>query len=430
MIRSLIKQVVFAFQFTLLLMVLLLAPKAFAQSFEEVAVGASHICALDNSGQVECTTTPIATRLLPPADLPLMAELAAGQQHTCGITLDGAVECWGSDAFGVLQVPSFDVPVASITAGFNHACALDVDGQAECWGLNTNGQLNVPDVEGGFVLLDAARNATCGIDAIGDIHCWSTDAFFNPGVPIAGPFIDLDLDANQACGLTANGEIECWASRERNNLSPPTNGPYTDMTVTNSAICGLRVDQFLDCSFAEPTIFDLDVRSEEYPLDTRLSSIERSNLQFGGVPICGIRADNGTISCFGGSDFDGSLPAPPGAGDTATAFNASNITLGLAARIYGRNQVELFWNRVPTAFPIIFVEVYRDDELLVTTQNKIILSAARKAATVSVQWMTQVTQEDFPTQLSSTGIHWKWSTPVILLQMKIPGQRTLRESRI
>ena len=39
------------------------------------------------------------------------------------------------------------------------------------------------------------------------------------------------------------------------------------------------------------------------------------------------------------------------------------------AEIYGRNQVELFWNQVPGVFPLISVEVFRDDEILTTIDN-------------------------------------------------------------
>ena len=37
------------------------APQAYGQSFEQVAPGASHICALDVSGQTECTTCLLYT---------------------------------------------------------------------------------------------------------------------------------------------------------------------------------------------------------------------------------------------------------------------------------------------------------------------------------------------------------------------------------
>ena len=354
----------------LMLMLCGAASHTLAQPFEQVAVGASHICALDASGQTRCTATNIASRLLPPENLPLFSDIVAGQQHTCGITLDGEVECFGVDAFGVLDVPTFEAPVESITAGSNHNCAIDSNNQVQCWGLNSNNQLDVPDVAGGFVKVDAARTASCGIDTVGDIHCWTSDFFFNTDPPIAGPFTDLDLDSNAACALTINGEIECFAIRDRQNLTPPTNGPYIDLTVTNSAICGLRTDQSLDCSFPDPDQSFTDVRADEYPLGDTFSSIERSAQQFSGVPICGLRADNGTITCFGDDpQTDGSLPAPPGTDGIVDQNNASNIVLGLAAKVYGPQQVELFWNRLPSVFPPLLVEVYRDGQLLTTTSN-------------------------------------------------------------
>ncbi len=352
----------------LFLLVAVCSP-AMAQSFEQVDAGFAHVCALDTSGQVECTTTPIATRFLPPEDLPLMSAIAVGQQHSCGITLDGGVECWGVDAFGALQVPDFDAPVVTLSAGFNHTCAINENNQVQCWGLNSNEQLNVPDVPGGFVEVDAGREATCGIDTVGDIHCWSNVGAFVFDQPLEGPFIDLDVSIFHACGLTANGDIDCFVSQALRNLNPPTNGPYTDLTVTPTAICGLGMDQLLDCSFASPTSFTLDTQADQYPLDVAFSSIESSTITFGGVPICGVRAESGTVSCFGDGPQDGNLPPPPGAPSMAGSVNASNITLQLAASVYSPTQVELFWNRLPSAFPPLSVEVFRDDELVATTQN-------------------------------------------------------------
>jgi len=342
-----------------------------AQSFEQVAAGAAHICALGVDGQVECTTKPQSTRFLPPDDLPLMREISAGQQHTCGITLEDKVRCWGVNAFDVLNAPVFDAPVISLSTGFNHTCAIDSNNQVQCWGLSSNQQLLPPASVDGFVKVDAGGTATCCIALSGDIHCWSSDSLFNITNPVPGPFIDLDTDSGRACGLTANGTIECWAGRSHISLDPPTSGPYTDLVVTNLAICGLRTDQTLDCSFAVIDGFDQIPGADQYPLNERFSSIERSRVEFGGVPICGIRADTGTISCFGGrgDGSEGNLPAPPGAPPITAELTASNFNLGLNATVYSYNQVELFWNQLPSAFPRISVEVYRDDELLATTGN-------------------------------------------------------------
>ena len=347
-----------------------MAPRAVAQTFEQVVVGAAHICALDASGQLECTSASIAQRLLPPADLPPLSDIVAGQQHTCGVVLDGQVQCFDGNFFGESEPPVFDSPVIGITAGFNHNCAIDSDNQVQCWGLNSNGQLDVPDTVDGFVKVDASRNASCGITTNGDIQCWSTDSFYQPGTIIRGPFVDLDGDANLACALTVDGDIDCFATRPGRSRTPPNNGPYTDLTLTNSAICELRADQLLDRSFPNAASVSFDPAPDQYPVDVAFSSIERSAFQAGGVPICGVRADNGTISCFGGTTlFKSALAAPPGTETVTDTINASNIRLSLTARIYGRNQIELFYSRLPSVFPPVSVEIFRDDALLTTTQN-------------------------------------------------------------
>ncbi len=342
----------------------------FAQSYQQVAVGESHVCALDAAGQVDCNSTFEAQRYLPSSDLPLMRDISAGQQHTCGVTFDDTVTCWGNSSFGALQIPEMTDPVASISVGTNHTCAVHFNNEVTCWGLNTNGQLNVPVIDGGFVEIDAGRVSTCGIDTLGQAHCWSSDVFLQTAEPVQGPFIDVEAGVNHSCGLTIEGNIECWALRETFNITPPDSGPYTDLTVSNLAICGLGADQFLDCTFAEPLRFRSNDNRDDYPFDVAFTSIELGAASFVGVPVCGIRADDGTIDCFGGTGREGSrLPAPPGIDAVVTSVSASNISLSLVASVYDVNRLELFWNRVPSVIPSLSVEVYRDDELLAITQN-------------------------------------------------------------
>ncbi len=346
---------------------------AYAQSFEQVAVGSMHICALDSAGQVECTTAPGADRFSKPNDLPLMSEITAGQQHTCGITLDGNVECWGVNFAGVLDVPVFNAPVVDIAAGFNHTCAVDAENRAQCWGLNTNSQLDVPETAGGFIKVAAAENYSCGIESNGDIVCWTTDFEVQAGTVIPGPFLDLDLSSTHACGIRGTGDIECWLDLTGSNQpNAPGNGPYIDLVASNFAICGLTTDQLLDCSFGVEALgfSDRDSAISQFPLDERFSSIERSiplTASFNFIaPLCGVRADTNTLTCFGDGGAAG-LPAPPGASPMAAPVAANNIILGLTAQVYDVNALELFWNRVPHVVPAISVEVHRDGELLTTT---------------------------------------------------------------
>ena len=351
---------VLAAGFLLLLAISGFNQAALAQPYEQVAVGESHICALDASGMVDCTSTPISKRLLPPDDLPALQEITAGQQHTCGITLDGEVVCWGANAFGVLDVPQFDGPVQTLSAGRNHTCAIEGDGQVSCWGLNSNAQLDAP--EGTFTALSANLSSSCGIRSNGDLQCWTTDFKFATPEPVQGPFSDLDMARNVGCALTTNGDIECWASTFGDSPEAPSNGPYTDLTVTESAVCGLTFDGLLDCSFSRFRDAE-DLLAEEYPTDVAFSSIERSAERFTPTPICGIRVSDGGIQCFGGNG----LPAAPGDGTSTDGPLNELINLSLNASFYSNSAVELFWNQVPFSIPAVSVEVYRNDELLITT---------------------------------------------------------------
>jgi len=336
---------------------------AFAQPYEQVAVGESHVCGLDASGIVDCTATAIAQRLVEPDDLPALREITAGQQHSCGITLDGDVVCWGTNALGVLDVPQLNGPVETIAAGRNHTCAIDANGLVTCWGLNSNLQLDAPTST--FLTLGANLSSSCGILSDGDLVCWTTDSKFFTPEPVTGPFTDLDLARNVGCALTANGDIECWATTFGDSPTPPTNGPYTDLTVTDSSICGLQFDGLLDCSFSAFRDED-QLLSDEFPTDVQYSSIERSAERFTPTPICGVRADNGAIECFGGAN---SFPAPPGVESVNNSLDARDVTLGLTAEFYSTSAVELFWNRLPFVFPPLLVEVFRDDEFLTTTNG-------------------------------------------------------------
>ena len=70
--------------------------------------------------------------------------------------------------------------------------------------------------------------------------------------------------------------------------------------------------------------------------------------------------DSGTISCFGaGGRNVGELPAPPGSDAVSDSPNASNLNLSLTAQAYSPNQIELFYNRIPSVLPVILAEAVR-----------------------------------------------------------------------
>jgi hypothetical protein len=188
----------------------------------------SHTCALNNAGAVQCwgdnvygelgngTTTQSST-LVPVTGLSSgVVAIAVGATHSCALTNTGIVQCWGLNSSGQLgdgtttqantpvQVAGLSNVVA-IAAGANSSCALTSAGEALCWGDNTNGQLgngafggtsNLPlQVSGlasGVVAIAEAGSHGCAMTSAGDVKCWGTNIAgglgdgtkINSGVPV------------------------------------------------------------------------------------------------------------------------------------------------------------------------------------------------------------------------------------------------------
>ena len=352
--------------FALLAALFFLPATGQAQSVIDLTVGETHYCSLDDAGAVSCTTTPETTRLLPPPGLPAFTELAAGIEHTCGLTVDGNAVCWGRNFFGQLDVPPLSAPLVSLSAGYNHTCGVDTNGDAICWGLNSNAQLDPPETDNGFIQVDGTRNYSCGILTDGGYVCWSTDGEVNAGVITPGPFVDVDLTSSNRCGLLANGDIECI----RLPFNAPTNGPYMDLAVTGGVVCGLTLDGELDCNISsflgDEVIEEINTISETVRF-TAIESGQTFLFNSGNspfvprAPLCGIRADDSSVLCFGSPDL------PQTANNAAGASDLSGVNLNLIAVAYDTNAVELFWNRQPVQSPQLMFEIFRDDELLTTT---------------------------------------------------------------
>lgn len=337
----------------------LLPNPANAQSILDIAVGERHACTLDDAGIVDCRTAPGSQRLAEPDSLPALTDIAAGQQHTCGITLDGDAVCWGNANFNALEVPPLDAPLVSLAAGANHTCAVDTNADVVCWGLNTNLQLEPPATDAGFSQVEASINSTCGLLSDGGAACWSTDSFRNTMDPVAGPFTQINTSATRSCGLTSTGEISCFLQFRASDPVPTSSSPYIDFIVTRrGVVCGLTTDGQLDCEFRLNTSAEIRAEYQAVSEEFRFTAIASSEGY--GFGACGIRADDSSLLCFG-SDLLSNLSNPSDDG------NVTAINLGLSAVAYDQNAIELFWNRQPTRFPQTLIEIYRDGELIDTT---------------------------------------------------------------
>lgn len=122
------------------------------QSFQTVAAGARHVCALDGLGTVYCWGqdrggtlggAPTSPTPVPVSTNPALA-LDSGPFETCALTAAG-VECWGKYLAPHLVAGTAGHGFTSLTVSSDHSCAIDDLGLAWCWGDNHYGQLGTGD---------------------------------------------------------------------------------------------------------------------------------------------------------------------------------------------------------------------------------------------------------------------------------------------
>lgn len=241
----------------------------------QVAVGASHVCAVLAAGNVRCWGTGSLGALgygntitIGDDDVPADAgdvmvgasvlQLSVGQGFTCALLADsGRVRCWGNGGRGKLgygntlsvgdnQVPAVagDVDVGGrviqIASGEAHTCALLQGGTVRCWGFNSSGQLGygsredvgddeVPasvgdvDVGGTVVSVGAGGNHTCVVLSTGAVRCWGEAAQGQLGYGNTNPIGD-DETPNVAGDIDLGGSVSQLAVGSNHNCALLRNG--------------------------------------------------------------------------------------------------------------------------------------------------------------------------------------------------------------
>lgn len=169
--------------------------------FVTVSVGyeADQLCAIDESGAVECSGIDEAPEGGP------TVEIAVGSGHACSIEVEGPMHCWGewsgddaifspfseyramehsSSWMCLLKdeepnclagwpdwLPTGEIVTWSLAE--EHGCVIRPDGSAACFGDDSAGQASPPD--GGFVDIAAGGQHTCAVTEAGEVVCWGDD---------------------------------------------------------------------------------------------------------------------------------------------------------------------------------------------------------------------------------------------------------------
>lgn len=245
-----------------------------------VAAGATHTCALLESGQVKCwgrwhslgfarpagSQGKLDNSFSGPTEIDVgapLVELAAGFSHTCGRTVDGAIRCWGRNDRGQLGygvnfqndsgLPprvSGNVPVGAaarrIWAGENGSCALLEDESLSCWGepwvaysrdrsqrIKSQSTPAPVDVGGRAKQVVFGNSHACALLDDGSIRCWGSGVGMGygdieigddeppsavPALDVGGKAIALAAGSFHTCALLEGGTVRCWGRSESGEL--------------------------------------------------------------------------------------------------------------------------------------------------------------------------------------------------------------------
>jgi alpha-tubulin suppressor-like RCC1 family protein len=151
----------------------------------DLALGPASACAVETSGTVRCwglndvgqlALDPAASDVLrTPTEVPALLgaeELALGASHGCALFAGGVVRCWGANDEGQLGDGSLDHPgqclrngrelidcastpvdvelpgpATTVASGVLHSCAVVAGSEVWCWGWNDRRQLGEPSRE-------------------------------------------------------------------------------------------------------------------------------------------------------------------------------------------------------------------------------------------------------------------------------------------
>lgn len=251
--------------------------------------------ATEPTGVGEFRTTPTLIQNIDPA-----RDLVIGATHVCALLESAQVNCWGRNnqhqlGFAGQEMSAFPVlvpdvqDVVAFAAGDNHTCAVQRDGHVWCWGSNQYGQLGVvgsdittpqqvPNISDALAVA-AGRAHTCVLTRQRGIVCWGDNTHLQRGDQDASTqiFTTIQLDdvptaiaagGDRTCVIATSTAIWCWGQNTHNLLGVTAN-PDREMPVFVQQLWEMRVKNI---PLQTPTPFPTLVvrRATNTPQPTRM----------------------------------------------------------------------------------------------------------------------------------------------------------------
>lgn len=245
-------------------------------NIKQVALGATHTCALTNDGRVLCWgseqvgqlgdgTMQYSSITEPTLVLGLggVAEIELGHAFSCALGNNSNVSCWGSNEHGQIgdgttstRTTPTEIPglsgVTEIGLGGAHACAvIQTSGEMKCWGLNEDGQLgngttttaktpvSVPGLSK-IARISLGGSHTCAIDSRGSLYCWGFNKYGQVGdgttnnrntpVVVHTGVKDVALGHLHTCAIKTDNSLLCWGINAAGQVGVDTSDKCAENT--------------------------------------------------------------------------------------------------------------------------------------------------------------------------------------------------------
>ncbi len=293
--------------------------------------------------------------------------VAVGSSHVCALDLAGKAWCFGQDGSGSLGLgtfgefrPTMSSPViaaptfTAITVGLSASCGLSTDRQAWCWGSNfSNGLGHFPrrqdsavpvlaDTLRTYEFISSGSSNVCGL-SVGELYCWGS-VYREPGAQLTSlQFSYISVGAFDACGVTTDGNAVCWHVSQLNIATGPAAPRFTrvstseDWDARGPYVCGIAVDATLYC-WGKNTHGQLgDGSTESRDAPAPVSSNHRfTDIKTHSNYACGL-TDAGVALCWGANDHgqlgrgDSTAALVPQLVDTPARFTTISMNPGTGA---------------------------------------------------------------------------------------------------